>query len=126
MMEGRVLVIECEWRIRRLIRANLEALGLEVREAISQQQGLELLGEGRPDLILLDLELPGVDLPRLVNTLHAGPDGQTVPIIILSADPPARQLLHSDGIAGHLQKPFAASALLDEVRRALNGERCAK
>ncbi len=71
MMEGRVLVIECEWRIRRLIRANLEALGLEVREAVSQQQGLELLGECRPDLILLDLELPGVDLPRLADCRSA-------------------------------------------------------
>jgi len=124
-MERRVLVIERNWRIRKLIRANLEALGLEVREAVSEQHGLQVLGECRPDLILLDLELPGVDLPRLVNTLHAGPDGQTVPIIVLSADPPARQLLHSDGIAGHLQKPFAASMLLDHVCRALNGERCA-
>ena len=123
MMEGRVLVIECEWRIRRLIRANLEALGLEVREAISQQQGLELLGEGRPDLILLDLELPGVDLPRLAAAARATPDGQPAPIVVLSADPPARHLLDTDDVAGHLQKPFAASALLDQVRRALNGER---
>jgi CheY-like chemotaxis protein len=81
--------------------------------------------EGRPDLILLDLELPGVDLPRLVHTLHAELDGQPVPIIVLSADPPARQLLHTDDVAGHLQKPFAASALLEYVCRALNGERCA-
>jgi two-component system KDP operon response regulator KdpE len=126
MMGRCVLAIEHDWRIRKLIRANLEAVGLVVREAVSEQHGLQLLGEGRPDLILLDLELPGVDLPRLVHTLHAELDGQPVPIIVLSADPPARQLLHTDDVAGHLQKPFAASALLEYVCRALNGERCAR
>jgi CheY-like chemotaxis protein len=125
MMGRCVLAIEHDWRIRKLIRANLEALGLEVREAVTEQHGLQLLGERRPDLILLDLELPGVDLPRLVYTLHAELDGQPVPIIVLSADPPGRQLLHTDDVAGHLQKPFAASVLLDHVCRALNGERCA-
>jgi DNA-binding response OmpR family regulator len=125
MMGRCVLAIEHDWRLRKLIRANLEALGLEVREAVSEQHGLQLLGECRPDLILLDLELPGVDAPRLIGTLHAKLDGQPVPIIVLSADPPVRQLLHTDDIAGHLQKPFAASALLDQVCHALNDESCA-
>ncbi len=121
-----VLAIEHDWRIRKLIRANLEALGLEVREAISEEHGLQLLDECRPDLILLDLELPNVDLPRLVHTLHAGLDGRSVPVIVLSAEPPVRQLLHTDDVAGHLQKPFAASVLLEHVCRALNGKRCAE
>ena len=121
-----VLVIEHDWRIRKLIRANLEAVGLGVREAVSEQHGLQLLGQCRPDLILLDLELPGVDVRRLTHALHARLDGQSVPIIVLSADPPDRQLLHTGDIAGHLQKPFAAFMLLDYVCRALNGERCAR
>ncbi len=119
-----MLAIEHDWRLRKLIRANLEPLGLEVREAVSEQHGLQLLGECRPDLILLDLELPGVDLPRLIHTLHVELDGRPVPIIVLSADPPVRQLLHTDDIAGHLQKPFAASVLLEQVCRALNDESC--
>jgi len=126
-MVGRcVLVIEHDWRIRKLIRANLEALGLEVREAVSEQHGLQMLSECRPDLILLDLELPGIDVPWLVDTLHAKLDGQPVPIIVLSAEPPIRQLLHTDDVTGHLQKPFSASVLLEHVCRALNGERCAR
>ena len=120
-----MLAIEHDWRLRKLIRANLEALGLEVREAVSEQHGLQLLGECRPDLILLDLELPGVDLPSLIHTLHVELDDQPVPVIVLSADPPVRQLLHTDDIAGYLQKPFAASVLLEQVCRALNDERCA-
>ena len=125
-MERRVLVIERNWRIRKLIRANLEALGLGVREAVSEQHAVQLLDECRPDLVLLDVELPGVDVPRLINTFHARLDGQPAPIVILSADPPDRQLLRTDDVAGHLQTPFAASMLLDQVCRALNGERCAR
>ncbi len=123
-MERCVLAIEHDWRIRKLIRANLEAVGLTVREAVSEQHGLQMLGGCRPDLILVDLELPGVDVPRLVDTLHAKLDGQPVPIIVLSAEPPGRQLLRTDDVASHLQKPFAASVLLEHVCRALNGERC--
>lgn len=126
-MVGRcVLAIERDWRIRKLIRANLEPLGVEVREAVSEQHGLQMLDECRPDLILLDLELPGVDVLRLVRTLHAGLDGQPVPVIALSADPPIRHLLDTDDVASHLQKPFAASVLLEQVCRALNEERCGK
>jgi len=126
-MTGRcVLAIEHDWRIRKLIRANLEALGLEVREAVSEQHGLQLLGECRPDLILVDLELPGVDLQRLVRALRAEMDGQPVPIITLSAEPPVRQSLHTDDVTGYLQKPFAASVLVEHVCNALNGEYCAK
>ena len=124
-MTGRcVLAIERDWRIRKLIRANLEPLGLQVYEAVSEEHGLQLLGECRPDLVLLDLELPDIDLPRLVHTLHAGSDGRPMPVIVLSAEPPARQLRHADEIAGHLQKPFAASVLLEHVCRALAGLHC--
>jgi CheY-like chemotaxis protein len=124
MVERCVLAIERDWRIRKLIRANLEALGLEVREAVSEQHGLQMLGECRPDLILLDLELSGGDVLRLVDTLHAKLDGRPVPIIVLSTEPPIRQLLYTDEVVGHLQKPFAASVLLEGVCRALDGERC--
>jgi CheY-like chemotaxis protein len=125
MVEQCVLAIENDWRIRKLIKANLEAVGLRVREAVSEQHGLQMLDECRPDLILLDLELPGVNVPRLAGVLRAELDGRPVPIIVLSADPPVRQLLHTNEVVGHLQKPFAASVLLEYVCRALNGEHCA-
>ena len=60
-MEGQtVLAIEHDWRMRKLIRANLEALGVEVQEAVNGQHGLQLLRESQPNLILLDLDLPDV------------------------------------------------------------------
>ena len=70
-MDGRyVLAIEHDWRMRKLIRANLEALGLRVREAVSGQHSLDLLAEGWPDLILLDLDLPETDADQLFERLR--------------------------------------------------------
>lgn len=122
-MTGRcVLAIEHDWRVRRLIRANLEALGLEVREAVSEQHGLQQIRECRPDLILLDLELPGVDVLRLLHSLRTELQEPSVPVIVLSADPPSRHVLHSGRPASVLQKPFAAPALLQLVRLALKSD----
>jgi DNA-binding response OmpR family regulator len=114
-----MLAIEHDWRLRKLIRANLEALGLEVQEAVSGKHGLQLLRESSPDLILLDLDLPGVDVVRLLRALHALLSGQAVPIIAISTDPPSREVVAQGYVASYLRKPFAAPALLEQVRRAL-------
>jgi CheY-like chemotaxis protein len=125
-MEGHyVLAIEHDWRMRKLIRANLQAMGLAVREAISPQQGLNLLREALPDLILLDLDMPGVDALHLLGSLEAQLSrqplsGQSVPVIIMSAEPPERWLLEHHLATGHLLKPFAVAALLQQVRGALD------
>jgi DNA-binding response OmpR family regulator len=106
-MVGRsVLAIEQDWRLRKLLRANLEAVGLEVREAVNQQHGLESLEQGRPDLILLDLD------GRF--------QGRPVPIVLLSAEPLARAFLHDLQVAGWLLKPFDVSVLIAQVRDLLD------
>ena len=119
MRGQRVLAIEHDWRLRKLIRANLEPLGLEVQEAVSGEHGLELLREGQPDLILLDLDLPDTDAAQLLVTLpgHCNPP---VPIIVISAEPLSRQFRQQGQAAGHLQKPFAAPTLLERVQQILD------
>jgi DNA-binding response OmpR family regulator len=120
-MGGRqVLVIEHDWRIRRLIRANLEVLGLDVWEAVGGQHGLALLGESRPNLLLLDLDLLEVDALHWLGAFQAQAGGQLPPIIMMSAEPPDRRLMRDGQAISHLQKPFAASVLLRQVRRALS------
>lgn len=119
-MEGRhVLAIEHDWRMRKLIRANLEALGVEVQEAVSGQHGLQLLSECNSDLILLDLDLPDIDAYCLLRGLQVHTDGRRVPVIVMSAEPPGRRLKHNQQIVGHVLKPFAVPALLELVRKAL-------
>ena len=119
-MEGeRVLAIEHDWRLRKLIRANLEPLGLSVQEAVGAEHGLELLRASAPDLILLDLDLPDLDLTHFVGRILAL-CSQPLPIIVISAEPPTRQFMQQAPTTSHLQKPFAAPALLEQVQRALN------
>lgn len=120
-MEGRyVLAIEHDWRLRKLIRANLEPLGIEVGEAVSGQHGLQLVHELQPDLILLDLELPDMDALHLLDALRARLDGRWVPIIVMSTEPPERRLRDGGGSTSYLQKPFAAPVLLEQVRGAVD------
>jgi DNA-binding response OmpR family regulator len=116
-----VLAIERNWRIRKLIRANLEPLGLMVREAVGGQHDLLQLGRDRPDLILLDLDLdlPDEDVMEMLDTLHVQWAGCPVPIVVMSAEPPSRQLMQQGQIAGHLLKPFAVPSLLAQVQNAL-------
>jgi DNA-binding response OmpR family regulator len=120
-MEGwHVMAIEEDWRLRKLIRANLEALGIEVEEAVTGRHGLQLLGKGgAPDLILLDLDLPETNALNLLGALRALLAGQRVPIIVMSAEPPPAQS-QEGGETSYLKKPFAALALLQQVRGVLN------
>ncbi|MGD9049669.1 MAG: response regulator, partial [Anaerolineae bacterium] len=115
-----VLTIEGDWRIRKVIRANLEAEGLTVREAVGGPHGLQMIGERRPDLILLDLDLPDADIWQLIAALQAVFANQPVPVIAMCAEPPGRQLLRHGGFVNYLQKPFAAPALLQQVQAALD------
>jgi DNA-binding response OmpR family regulator len=116
-----VLAIDHDWRIRKLIRANLATVGLAVREAVSVQHGLALLRQSRPALILVDLDVPGVDARHLFGNLDAYLSSQPVPVIVMSADPPERWLMEHQLATRHLRKPFAISALLQQVQGALDG-----
>src|SRR6266581_6702306 len=83
--QTRVLVIDDEAPIRLLCRVNLEAEGIEVVEAADGPTGLERARDDRPDVVLLDVMMPGLDGWRVAEQLLE--DGQTrdIPIIFLTA-----------------------------------------
>jgi CheY-like chemotaxis protein len=114
-----VLAIEHNWQLRKLIKANLEALGFKVKEAVSERHGLQRLCEGRPDLILLDIDLPGGEGLELLNTATRRFGSDPVPVVLISADPPSRKLLERAEVAGYLLKPFGVPSLLEQVQRFL-------
>ena len=120
MARKRVLAIEHDWRMRKLLQANLESVGLDVQGAVNAQHGLHLIGQGTPDLILLSTDLPDMDAPHLLERLHTRLSEQ-VPIIVISAEPPSRSLTQNDRATSYLLKPFAVPALLQSVGQALDG-----
>ena len=114
------MAIGHDWRMRRLIQANLEALELEVHGAVNGRHGLLLLDKQKPDLILVDTDVPDMEVTHLLDRVR-DQLAEQVPIIVLSAEPPSRHLdQNGDGIS-YLIKPFAVHSLLQEVGQALEG-----
>ena len=113
-----MLAIEHDWRMRKLLQANLESVGLDVQGAVTGQHGLHLISQTTPDLILLSTELPDIDAAHLLKRLHTQLSGQ-VPIIVMTAEPPSRRRAGSEGATSYLLKPFAVPALLRSVEQAL-------
>jgi DNA-binding response OmpR family regulator len=120
MATRHVLAIGHDWRMRRLIQANLEALELEVYGAVNGRHGLLLLDEHTPDLILVDTDVPDMEVAHLLDRVRDQLAGQ-VPIIVLSAEPPSRNLSQNGQAISYLLKPFAVHTLLQQVGQALDG-----
>jgi DNA-binding response OmpR family regulator len=114
----RVLLVEDEPRLRMIVRSNLEHRGVEVREAEDVAQALDLITSQRPDLILLDINLPdrtGWDVLRDLSVLDSLP-----PTVVVSAVRVPPERLREFGVLAYLPKPFPIDAL---VRLVVEGVR---
>lgn len=109
-----VLIVDDEPTIRRLVQTVLELEGHEVTTADDGQQALDRVGEQAPDVLLLDVRLPGIDgweVLRRVDALHL-----PTRIVLLSAAPDVEQLA-VDGAVAVLAKPFEIDHLVAAVDR---------
>jgi two-component system KDP operon response regulator KdpE len=115
----RVLVIDDEPPIRKLLRVGLSAHGYQIMEASSGKMALELLGEQRPDLIVLDLGLPDMQGHELLRAMRARND--SVPIVVLSSrdDEAGKVQALDSGADDYVTKPFGMDELLARLRAAL-------
>jgi len=125
----RVLVIDDEPPIRLLCRVNLEAEGMEVLEASDGPTGLEMARNDEPDVILLDVMMPGLDGWQVAEELIEGERTGTIPIIFLTARAEARDRARGLDLGGidYVTKPFNPVELAPLVReliaRVERGER---
>ncbi len=125
----RVLVIDDEAPIRLLCRVNLEAEGMEVLEAPDGPSGLELARGERPDIVLLDVMMPGLDGWRVAEQLLEDERTNQIPIIFLTARAEFRDRARGLDIGGvdYVTKPFnpleLASLVRELLRRIDRGER---
>ena len=120
-MATRVLVIDDEAPIRLLCRVNLEAEGMEVLEAADGPSGLDAAREQRPDVILLDVMMPGLDGWRVAEHLLDDPATSEIPIIFLTARAEFRDRARGLDIGGvdYVTKPFNPVDLAPLVRELL-------
>ena len=114
----RVLIVEDEPPIRKLLRMGLTAQGYQIWEAPNGKSALELLAQ-KPDLIILDLGLPDVQGLELLRTIRAR--NEQVPIVVLSSrgDEAAKVVALDLGADDYVTKPFGTDELLARMRAAL-------
>lgn len=112
----KILIVEDHADIRRLIRMTLEFEAVEIHEAADADAGLAAAKALRPDLVLLDVMMPGsMDGLALCRALRADPALATVPVVVLSARGHAcdRQAGLDAGATAYLVKPFSPMQLLE-------------
>jgi DNA-binding response OmpR family regulator len=121
-MAIRVLVIDDEAPIRLLCRVNLEAEKMEVLEASDGPTGLAIARGESPDVILLDVMMPGLDGWRVAERLIEDPETSQIPIIFLTARAEFRDRARGLDIGGvdYVTKPFNPVELADLVRGLLS------
>ncbi len=117
----RVLVIDDQAPIRLLCRVNLEAEGMDVLEADDGASGLELAREESPDIVLLDVMMPGLDGWRVAAHLLEDERTAEIPIIFLTARAEFRDRARGLDIGGvdYVTKPFNPLELAPLVRELL-------
>jgi DNA-binding response OmpR family regulator len=125
----KVLVVDDEAPIRLLCRVNLEAEGMEVLEAADGETGLETARAEKPDVVLLDVMMPGMDGWQVAERLVEDADTNDIPLIFLTARAELRDRARGLELGGvdYITKPFnptelatVVESLLERVRR---GER---
>jgi two-component system KDP operon response regulator KdpE len=124
MSGARILVVDDEPEITRALRSILSGHGFEPILAASAREGLDLLMQRHPDLVLLDLVLPdrsGLDVTRTIRAEL----GLDLPIVVLSAhgDEESKVQALDEGADDYLTKPFGVRELLARIRAALRRSR---
>ena len=120
-MAETILVIEDHEDNRRIMRDLLASSGYEVIEAASGEEGVTRAETYRPDLILLDIQLPGIDGYEVTRRIKTNPDLQKIPIIAVTS-----YALSGDdvkafeaGCNAYVAKPFSPRKLLARIREYL-------
>ena len=118
---GKVLIVEDEANIRQLVRYNLEKEGFQVLEAADGLQGLRTAQREKPDLVLLDLMLPGMDGLEVCRTLKGAPVTAALPIIMLTAKgEEVDKIIGLElGADDYMTKPFSPRELTARIKAVL-------
>ena len=122
-MSPRVLVIEDNALNLKLVRDVLQHAGYDVVEAATGELGVASAASEPPDLVLLDLQLPGIDGHETLRRLRAGVLPDRVPVVAVTALAMAedRDRAQRAGFDGYLEKPISPRSLPAQVERFLNG-----
>ena len=120
-----ILIIEDNEKNRKLVRDVLQVKDYKTIESETAEEGLKLALEKSPALILMDIQLPGMDGITALKQLRADPKTKGIPVIAITASAMThnRQTMLAEGFDGYQTKPITLKDFLEEVRRVLNAGR---
>lgn len=115
----KVLVIEDNEKNRYLISFLLKGAGYDVMEAITGEDGIGMAIRDTPDLVLMDIQLPGIDGYETTRRIRESPVGEKIPIIALTSFAMAgdRTRALAAGCTGYIEKPINPDTILDEIQK---------
>ena len=118
-----ILVVEDNERNLKLLRDVLEYAGYDVRVARTAEDGISLAASEPPDLVLMDLQLPGIDGMEALRRLRESPRTADIPVVAVTAQAMKqdRERALDAGFNGYVEKPISVRAFPDQVRRFLSG-----
>jgi CheY-like chemotaxis protein len=119
----RVLCVEDDDDIRRILRLSLEKIGRMTVDLVADPtQAIESILANKPQLVMLDWMMPGIDGPALLRKMRENPETRAIPVVFVTAKASQRELaeLRAMGAAGAISKPFAPKNLPDQLRAIWN------
>jgi two-component system cell cycle response regulator DivK len=118
MNPGRILVVEDNPKNLKLVRDVLRYSGYEVIEATSGEDGVRLAASEEPDLILMDLQLPGIDGTEALRRIRADKQSRAVPVVAVTAFAMDDDRAHAfaSGFTGYVEKPISVRLLPQQIR----------
>ena len=116
-----ILIIEDNEKNRKLVRDVLQVKGYKTIETTTAEEGLKLASEKSPALILMDIQLPGIDGIMALKQLRADPKTKDIAVIAITASAMThnRQTMLAEGFDGYQTKPISLKEFLREVERVL-------
>ena len=120
-----ILIVEDNDKNRKLVRDTLQFKGYRTIEAESGEDGVRLAREHRPALVLMDIQLPGIDGITALGQLRADPTTRDIPVIAVTASVMAqeRQKVVDAGFDAFQGKPISVREFLETVHRVLEKKR---
>ena len=116
-----ILIVEDNEKNRKLVRDVLQVKGYKTIETETGEEGIRMAQESQPALILMDIQLPGMDGITALKHLRAEPKTKNIPVIAVTASAMThkRKTMLAEGFAGYQNKPISIKDFLEEVGKVL-------
>ena len=120
-----ILIVEDNERNLKLVRDLLQVKGYATLEAVTGEEGVRLATEHKPDLVLMDIQLPGISGIDALRILRADPDTAAIPVIAVTASvmQQDRKMITEAGFDAYVGKPISMKEFLDAVKNVLEGRK---